>query len=237
MSNFKCGTASHAGQACTEQLDHYLADAELGLWLVSDGVRERGNGSVASKIVVDSVTDFVKQGSALTSAIQLAHNDIVAAANDQPSHDMTATIVAAQEADDSLELAWVGNSRAYLYDMASPETVRQLSTDHSYMQLLVDTGTFHVDDLMSNKDRNVLTISMGDEDIEDLNAEHMQQQLGLTQKVILCSDGLNKALSDNEIAQIMAKSVSIDNNAKDLVDEAVARGVSDDVTVIVISRT
>ena len=118
--------------------DSVLSCPELGLWVIADGMGGHQLGEVARAIVIDSMAAAIRRGESLEQAVQAANQAIIAAASlDPASQGMGSTVVAVRVVGADYELAWVGDSRAYLL---SPEVIRPLSKDHSWVQVMQDAG-------------------------------------------------------------------------------------------------
>src|SRR5690606_3405281 len=98
---------------------------------------------------------------------------------------------------DRFEVAWVGDSRVYLWH---DERLVQLSQDHSYVQELISQGTISVDQARSHPHRNVVTQALGITDPGALNVETMAGDLLPGMQLLLCSDGLTEEVDDASIA-------------------------------------
>jgi protein phosphatase len=95
--------------------DSIFADAQLGLWMVADGMGGYQGGALASKIAIETISGKIKQGRSLVQAITDAHQAIKQAVKqDRDLKNMGTTIVAFCLAHVDYELAWSGDSRAYL---------------------------------------------------------------------------------------------------------------------------
>ena len=131
------GNSSHVGLRRELNEDTYYSDSELGLWLVADGMGGHEFGEVASALARDAVVREVRAGKSLTDAIRSADEDIIRQSKRRAdSLPMGTTMVALRVNDNRFELGWVGDSRAYLWN----GQLRQLSSDHSYVQELIDQG-------------------------------------------------------------------------------------------------
>ena len=131
------GNSSHVGLRRELNEDTYYSDAELGLWLVADGMGGHEFGEVASALARDAVVREIRAGRSLSEAIRSADEDIIRQSKRRDdSLPMGTTVVALQVTDHHFELAWVGDSRAYLWN----GQLRQISSDHSYVQELIDQG-------------------------------------------------------------------------------------------------
>src|SRR5690606_6576068 len=124
------GHLTHVGLRRELNEDTYYGDSELGLWLVADRMGGHECGEVASAIVRET-----RQGTPLAQAIRIADEEIITASRRR--HDalpMGTTVVAARITGDRFEVAWVGDSRVYLWRDGK---LVQLSQDHSYVQELI----------------------------------------------------------------------------------------------------
>ena len=132
------GHGTHVGLRRTRNEDTYYADASLGLFLVADGMGGHQHGEVASARVRDRVTDLILQKQGLADAIRDAGKDLyehARSANDPLP--MGTTIASLQLGADGYEVAWVGDSRIYLWHGGR---LKQVSHDHSLVQELVAAG-------------------------------------------------------------------------------------------------
>lgn len=133
----------------------------------------------------------------------------------------------------------VGDSRVYRWD---GRTLTQLTVDHSAVQELVDAGAISRADAATHPERNIVTRALGAD-------EHVDPDIWLLpasghQRFLICSDGLTKELSDDEIARIMVFHQAAKSGddaemtlSQRLVGAAIAAGGSDNVTVVSVEST
>jgi protein phosphatase len=133
----------------------------------------------------------------------------------------------------SIALAHVGDSRAYLI---RARCISALTTDHSFVQRLVSEGRISPEEARTHPQQNVLLRALGVEDIvpPDVIIHPLQPH----DIVILCTDGLTKALEEQDILKyVLAFQKSPDEMCRQLINAANARGGKDNTTVIVIAPT
>lgn len=224
--------STHMGLQRNDNEDCYAADAAHGLWLVADGVGGHSSGEVAAAIVKATVELEVLRGETLSKAILLAHSEVLAAiARDKNHTRMGSTVVALSLVDGDYTVAWVGDSRAYLWD--GGELV-QLTVDHSHVRTLVDMGMLSHEDMDSHPDRHALTQSLGVSVDMKLALGQRRGQLHAGQQILLCSDGLTDELTDTEIAGQLAACASPQEQVDGLVNAALRAGGRDNITVIMV---
>ena len=103
---------------------------------------------------------------------------------------MGTTLVALQVAGGEFELAWVGDSRAYLWTPTREGgRLEQLSVDHSYVQMLVETGVIRPEDAEFHPEKNIITQCLGMQELTQVRVDVVEQQWQKDQWVLLCSDG------------------------------------------------
>lgn len=212
--------------------DTCLADPELGLWLVADGMGGHSTGDVASRIARDTIVKHVRAGSRLRDAVRSAHQEVLKVAKTREgSVGMGSTVVAALVDGADYELAWVGDSRAYLYD----GELTQLTRDHSHVQDLLDAGAIAVEEARGHPSRHLLTRCLGvtAEDTFEVGTGRGRFLRG--QELLLCSDGLTDELSNTEIRDVLALAASPQERADKLVDAAIAGGGRDNISVVLFS--
>lgn len=228
------GHCTHVGLRREHNEDTYYADAELGLWLVADGMGGHENGEVASALARDRLVQQVQKGENLARAIQAADEEIIQHSNRRSQAlPMGTTIAAIRVQDDAFEVAWVGDSRVYLWD----GSLRQLSQDHSYVRELIEQGAISPEQARTHPHRNVVTQALGVTDPQSLRVETVSGQLAAGQQILLCSDGLTEEVEDGQIAAILARQELTAQECVDhLVLAALDGGGSDNVTVILLRR-
>ena len=228
------GNTSHVGLRRELNEDTYYSDAALGLWLVADGMGGHEFGEVASALARDAVVREVSAGRSLTEAIRSADEDIIRQSRRRAdSLPMGTTVVALRVVENRFELAWVGDSRAYLWN----GQLRQLSSDHSYVQELIDQGAITPEQARSHPHRNVVTQALGVTDPESLKVETISGELRPGFQILLCSDGLTEEVDDAAIAAALAQTeMSAQECVDSLVSAALDGGGSDNVTVVLLRR-
>jgi protein phosphatase len=224
---------THAGSRDHNE-DSYLSLPECGVWVIADGMGGHGAGDMASQIAVLEIARQVKQAAPLAQAVASAHQAIqTAALNGEGSSDMGTTVVALKLDGLHYEIAWVGDSRAYLWNGA----LQQLTTDHSYVQLLLSSGLITQAEALVHPGRNIVVqaLGIGGMNKNTINIDQVFGELNQGDSLLLCSDGLTGEVSDEAIAAILAEKSGSQDKVKRLIDAAVAAGGKDNITVIVVT--
>jgi protein phosphatase len=201
---------------------------EAGLWLVADGMGGHASGQLASEIA----RDVVLQGdpdTELKTLIVQAHDEIRRrAAEVAERKGMGTTIVAARRHGNVLEIAWVGDSRAYLLRDGK---LKQISVDHSFVEMLRAHVEMSDDEVRNHPQKNILTQTLG----HDLPApSDMQLPLRNGDRILLCSDGLTDEVPDAEIESIMRRQEALGEICHALLQRALDNGGRDNVSAVVI---
>ncbi len=132
------GHLTHPGLRRDLNEDTYYGDGELALWLVADGMGGHACGEVASALARETIVREIRRGATLAHAIRIADEEIIRTSRRRnDSLPMGTTVVAARVQGNRYEVAWVGDSRAYLWRDGK---LAQLSQDHSVVQELVAQG-------------------------------------------------------------------------------------------------
>lgn len=231
MSNY--GHITHPGLVRQHNEDNYLIDEEQGLWVVADGMGGHACGEVASQIVVDLIHDKVSSGSTLQEAVASAHPIVLIAADQRLGlPGMGSTVVAARCHDNLFEIAWVGDSRAYLWEQGG---LKQLSRDHSYVQQMLDSGAISQSEAIVHPHRNVITQAIGANDLDQVDVGTLQAPLYRDQSLLLCSDGLTDELQDDAIASVLSGTENEQDKVNQLLHQALSAGGRDNITILLIS--
>lgn len=228
------GAATDVGRVRDNNEDCYLARPDLGLWLIADGMGGHDAGEVAAGIVRDFICEAVASGKPLKTAIAQAHHAVKhAASNNIGSPGMGTTVVALRMHGIQYEIAWVGDSRAYLW---SEGALRQISVDHSYVQSLVDSGAITREEMATHAQRNVITQSLGVSTLDDVIVDSVAGTFKPGDKILLCSDGLTDFVDDHEIAHILGRTYeTVQQQVDRLLTKALNNGGGDNITIELIS--
>lgn len=240
---------SDAGQVRPLNEDSVLANAPLGLALLADGMGGYNAGEVASSMataVLGSELEhmfgtrapnaLVEGGQtwareALLDVITRTNAAIYQAAQSQPEYTgMGTTLVAVQFYDDRLTVAHLGDSRLY---RLRKEELKQLTRDHSLLQEQIDQGMLTAEQARFSQNKNLVTRALG---VDPTVAVELNDYDALPGDVyLLCSDGLNDMVEDEEIAlTLSALSVNLPLCATQLVQMANDNGGRDNVSVILV---
>ncbi len=203
------------------------------LYVVADGQGGAPRGKLASEYAARRVmhayytSDEPDLGLRLREAIEAANTDLYEYVKQRPELvKLGTTLTAAIVRGEQVHIASVGDSRAYL--VRDGEMV-QLTRDHTLVQQLVDEQAITPDEARSHPRRDVVLRQLGAE--EDIRVDVFDMRLRPDDTLLLCSDGLNHTLNDEEIAGIVSTSVPR-KAAETLVQKAVDRGTKGNVSVI-----
>jgi protein phosphatase len=234
--NFSAVT--HPGLARDNNEDCYLSLPEYGIWLVADGMGGHEAGEVASAIVRDTVKETREKhaSTSLSDSIQASHRAVLeAAARGVGALGMGSTVVALYSHHNEYEVAWVGDSRAYLWtNTADGGRLEQLTTDHSYVQMLLDSGAITAEELENHPEKNIITQCIGSQELADVRVDMVHGQWQRNQWILLCSDGLSDELDDKAIAQVLCDAKDTETAADQLLHAALTNGGHDNITLQII---
>ena len=149
--------------------------------------------------------------------------------HDAALHGMGTTLTAVRSFGRDLLITHVGDSRAYLLRGGD---LHRLTRDHTFAQLLIDTGHLAPDDIAGSRHRHLLTNALG-ATIDDVKVDTDQLQLEDGDRLLLCSDGLTDLVDDQAIADILRETTRSSDACERLVQRALDNGGRDNVTVIV----
>ena len=225
------------GRARTGNEDSYFCGRTV--FAVADGLGGHQGGEVASAAAVEPLAALdgselaspAEAAEALAGAIAEANSAILArAAGDPGLWGMGTTVTAAAVAGDHLQLAHVGDSRAYLLREGALD---QLTTDHTVVGELVRRGRLTPEQAAIHPERSILTRAVGLDprvpvDLPDPLALRSGDQL------LLCSDGLTEAVDDDRIAELLSAAPDGHVACRSLIDAANGAGGPDNITVVLV---
>lgn len=240
------GTLVRIRQSSVFQPGPDKGDNQCGLLVVADGIGGANAGDVASTMLVQGIESFV-----LNSLMQILRSDdsateavakefqkalrkiearIFAEASRKPElHGMGTTVTLALIVNSDLIVIQVGDGRCYVL---RDGTLLQLTHDQTLVQSLLDRGLLTPGQASQYRFRNVITNSVGG-NTPGVVANVRRFRLQPGDVVVLCTDGLTRMVSDNQIADTLAANPDPQIACERLVDQANAAGGRDNVTVIV----
>ena len=220
---------THIGQRIVNE-DSFLIDESFGLYIVADGVGGLEKGEIASSLACEIIHNNIKDGLKLKKAVYNAHRKLVSEVKGNlDKQGMATTIVAALFNGNQYEIAWVGDSRAYIWD----DELKLITKDDSYVQLLLDNGHISIEELEKHPDRNIISQALGIERKEitiNLNSGTLKKD----QILLLCSDGLYSIANEKNIIKSIKESDRVEYITATLVDLAVEKEGKDNITLIAI---
>ena len=206
------------------------------LFAVADGMGGHAAGEVASEIAVRVLSELAPEhpdGEALGRAIEEANRAVIQAAREgRGRQGMGTTMTAAMLEGERLVIAQVGDSRAYLLHQGK---LQQLTRDHSLMADMIEAGQLTPEEARTHPQRSVITRALGSDahlhpDIYEINVE-------TGDRLLICSDGLSGMIFDDQLENTLRRVQDPQRCASQLVNEAIAAGGHDNVTVIVADVT
>ena len=240
----QCWTATNIGLIRDENQDRVDAREYHGciLAVVCDGMGGERNGSQASDIAMRELYDRFNAGYRqgldaealrvlLTSSVSAANSVIYTTARmDYKSYGMGTTCVAAYAEPGWISIVNVGDSRAYLLQR---DGFRQLTSDHTVVNMLLSQGKITRDEVATHPQRNMLTRAVGVERVVRPDYYHVPVEGEFL--LLLCSDGLSGYCSEWEILQVIRKhEVSELHSA--LVDLALGKGGRDNISLAIVTN-
>jgi PPM family protein phosphatase len=226
---------SDVGLLRTTNQDSAFAGSHL--LVVADGMGGAAGGDIASSIAVGTLAALDEEAfgqdealDALKDAIARAHADIVARAHNDPQlSGLGTTVTAILRAGSTIAMAHIGDSRGYLL---RDGVLDQVTTDHSFVQHLVDTGRLSASDAEHHPKRSMLLRVLGDVDA-DVPVDISARETRVGDRWLLCSDGLSNIVSRSTLAKVLRAVSSPSECADQLLALALSGGAPDNVTCIV----
>jgi PPM family protein phosphatase len=237
--HFEFGTQSDQGKVRLSNEDSFIADPQINLYLVADGMGGHAAGEIASKIAASAIQEVmagqtvqdVPLEEVLQSAAELANYRIYESQRETPEYSgMGSTLTALAFRNSHYCLAHVGDSRAYLLRNGSLD---QLTEDHSYVWPLFEKGLLKKSELSTHPCKNLITRAIGTHPQVSVDIE--QGDVREEDVYLICSDGLTDAVPDESIREILSeRNKSAHELGQTLVDAANAAGGPDNITVVVV---
>jgi serine/threonine protein phosphatase PrpC len=230
---FDTGSATHSGKVRSRNEDSHLVRTDAGLWAVADGMGGHEAGDLASQLIVKALDGISEKNSAVElleeteRRIFLANQQIINISRQRGGARMGSTVAILLIYEDHYACLWAGDSRLYL---VTRNTITQISRDHTEVEEMLATRAVSVEEAR-HWPQNVITKAVGvweNPELEIVTGAFEDSDI-----FVLCSDGLTKHVSDDEIRQyVSCRDAQAASSA--LVDLALERGGIDNVTVVVV---
>ncbi len=241
---------SDVGRRRPHNEDSTLSNLDEGVAVLADGMGGYKAGEVASAIAVMTTYNNIKAGiqrintgqiqasTGLTGVSDILKKAVVqananiynTAESDAECQGMGTTIVACLFHDNMITVAYVGDSRLY---RKRGGTLSQVTKDHSLIQELIDKGVYTPEEAIANTPKNLVTRALGIE--ETVEVDVLEEAVQVGDIYLLCSDGLNDMVDDEEIHLTLSKySANLLQVARELVRKANEKGGKDNISVILI---
>jgi PPM family protein phosphatase len=220
--------------------DNILVDPELGLFIVADGMGGHKAGKLASSIAVVEISRHIRNRIGWSGEASVVIQEAITRANAEilgrssplvEEADMGSTVVLALMKENSVHIAHVGDSRAY---MISNGDMRQLTNNHTFVADAVREGWITIGEARSHEARHGLYAALGVEDETEI--EISEWPWNDDSRLLLCSDGLTEMLIDEEIEGIINGSSNPQEACDLLIEAANAAGGKYNISVIIVSR-
>lgn len=232
---------SDVGTVRSNNQDSAFAGEHLAA--ICDGMGGHAGGDTASTIAIRSLAhieqdsrphDVKTVSSMMETSIMAAHDAIVGKAKrERRLAGMGTTVTAVTLVRGYWVLAHLGDSRAYLL---RDNHLMRMTTDHSYVQHLIDTGHITPEEARNHPQRNVVMRVLGDFDI-DPRPDIALRSAHPSDRWLLCSDGLCGVLEDSTIQDVMSSISNQEECAQKLVSMALRAGSTDNVTAVIADAT
>lgn len=237
---------SDPGMVRTENQDAFTMQQLKGenlLIMVCDGMGGARAGNIASALALDVFRDEILRGfkpsmkqekieALLHGAVELANKAVYEqSCSSEEYNGMGTTLVAAILCGETAYFVNVGDSRAYHID---EEGIRRVTTDHSFVELMVQRGEITREEARTHPAKNLITRAIGTE--QEVAGDTYCQALKQGEFLLLCSDGLSNMVSEQEILFEVVHGSDKSDCCQRLLEIAKNRGAPDNVTVVLLAR-
>jgi PPM family protein phosphatase len=220
--------------------DYYLVRPDLGLYIVADGMGGARAGEHASRLAAETAALTLarapqRNGEALLRAFEEANRRVLEAASLDPDlAGMGTTLVAALDTGDEIQVASVGDSRAYL---AKEGCLRTITEDQSWVSQVGRLLGLDEAALRTHPLRHMLTMAIGAADKLEVNRYRLN--LGPDALLLLCSDGLHGVVEYTTLSVVLAAApaAALEQVAGQLIAAAKTAGAPDNVTALLIRQS
>ena len=215
---------------------------QAALLVVCDGMGGAQAGSVASSVATETFAAAVEEqfglgalednpgwwDDVLAEACDRANQKVYELSQTDPGYEgMGTTLVAALALPGESHVINVGDSRCYLIEYGM---LRQVTVDHSLVQLLVDRGEITAEEARVHPKKNLITRALGVD--SEVACDLLRVETGPGSRLLLCSDGLTNVLTDQILLQTSVDEAEPEELCRSLLRMTLERGAPDNVTVV-----
>jgi protein phosphatase len=248
---FSWAVSTDPGLRRSSNEDSFCTRADLGLYIVADGMGGHVAGEIASRVAVEAIQAFIQEtagadknrtwpfpleptlsfeANRLIAAFRLANRRIATTiADSQDLRGMATTASALLATEESACVAHVGDSRVYVL---SEGKLNQITHDHSWVEEQVRAGTLTPSAAKQHPWRNVVTRALSGGEDPEVDVTEIKPAKG--ERYLLCSDGLFAVVPDERIAQILGSREPLDKMCAQLISAANDAGGPDNITALVL---
>lgn len=230
-----CQSSCVTDVGCVRSLNEDSVFSGENLWLVADGMGGHVCGEIASELASLVIPREFSENGDLSAAIQQAHEEIIMAGKlGRGESGMGTTVVALSSNLSEYQVAWVGDSRAYLWDPLNGNRLTQLSEDHSLIVRLLNSGLITPEEAKNHPQRHMITQCLGSVELDKVQVDLIYGHWHSQQQILLTSDGLTDGVSDAEIAAILRQPLSSQEKLTLLVAAAKEAGGKDNISLVLV---
>ena len=227
---------THVGLHRAANEDSILLMPGVGLFAVADGMGGHRGGRVASQMVTGELTRIATDlgrsldGEELADALADINRKVHQTGQESAElFNMGSTCVAISVMGGRVYLAYLGDSRAYLFRDGA---IEQLTSDHRVIQPMLDRGEISEEEARTHPMRNVLTRSVGVE--ADVSVSRAEVPIENGDRILLCSDGLSDLVPPALMLELASGNADLDDLSSAMVDAANAAGGHDNISVVIV---
>ena len=228
--------SSHIGKIRASNQDS--GSVGRNLFVVADGMGGHAGGDVASALAVQHLVGIDRTFQSVEEAREVlfrgildAGSELTKAVEEHPElTGMGTTVSAMIRVKSEMVIAHIGDSRIY---RLREGVLEQITTDHTFVQRLVDSGRITAEEAAVHPRRSVLMRVLGDVDVEpEIDTHVVDTQPG--DRWLLCSDGLSGYVAERDIAETLLTVDDVELACHKLITQSLSEGAPDNVTVVLV---
>jgi len=223
-----------------DRVEVFLREDDRLLAVVADGMGGHNAGDVASELAVTEFKKYfvafnpyiVKARDWLTYTFQSINQTVSRHSKISAEYaGMGTTLIAGLFEKHQGTIAHVGDSRVYLI---TPEQVLQITRDHSYVNVLIDSGEINEEQAKTHPNKNVLMKAIGTE--RTIQPDFYEVIFQPNSYLLFCTDGLSNKISESFMQTLLYSKKTLEEKGQDLIEEANRSGGEDNISFILLSN-